>query len=86
MPISPEDLEMAMYGIRLLVFIETEPQSNKYHQVILNPKQFRSVSKILGRVISKEGSKEIKEMVISEEIYTLPDLQEIDYEEVLEKV
>tara|TARA_Y100000310_G_C20387157_1_gene670989 strand:+ start:410 stop:610 length:201 start_codon:yes stop_codon:yes gene_type:complete len=58
-----------IYSTRLLVFIESEPQSNKYQQVILTPKQFKEVSDD----ISLEGDK----LRLSKEIYKLPDLREV---------
>lgn len=40
------DLE-DLYTVRLVVMLEDEPQSNRYHQVILNPEQFRMLSLFL---------------------------------------
>jgi len=33
-----------IYEQRLLVFMETEPQSGKYNQVLLDPESFKKVS------------------------------------------
>lgn len=66
-----------LYGIRMLVFLEVEPQSNRYTQVLLNPKQFKIISGTIGTVIGVEEEKEIVKWTCSEEEYTLPDLQEI---------
>lgn len=74
------ELRNAMYGIRVLVFIETDPQSNKYNQVLLNPEQFKAMTDTICR---KEGKQldndlELTMMETSDEVYELPDLQEID--------
>ena len=71
-----------LYSTRLLVFIEEEPQSNQYRQVILNKEQFKKVSDAV-ITIEKEKDEHGMEMVSfkhSEELYELPDLIEINYE------
>lgn len=37
----------ALYETRLIILIETNPQSNVYRQLILDPKQFKRVSHCL---------------------------------------
>jgi len=66
-----------LYGIRTLVFQETEPQSNKYYQVILNQEEFKRMSLSLGSVVGeiRKGIDAVQ-LKISEETYDLPDLQE----------
>lgn len=66
-----------LYETRMLVFMETSPQSNKYNQVMLTPEQYKAVSGEISTLISvdKENpNKEIRELDLSEEVYTLPDL------------
>lgn len=79
MDIDPTEI----YGTRLLLFMENEPQSNKYRQIILGPEEFKRVSGSFG----KQTGKKIKVMghkvdeidvAMSDEIYDLPDLKEID--------
>ncbi len=78
MNIDPKEL----YIQRMLVFLETEPQSNKYHQVMLNAEQFKKVSDAI--IVSTKPDASLKpgydmaEIEMSEEEYTLPDLQDIN--------
>lgn len=74
-----EKLEYSdIYGLRTLVFVEKEPQSNKYFQVLLSPEMFKNmtatISKPTGRKL-ESGSDE-HELQTSEEEYDLPDLPE----------
>lgn len=68
-----------LYGTRLLCFLEEEPQSNNYRQVILNSEQFKNFSLSLGKVTDQNGNDQTVEFQMSEEIYKLPDLPEIYY-------
>lgn len=68
-----------LYGTRLLVFLEDSPQSNQYHQVILNPTQFKRVSDAISNVVGRNGDDEDVEMELSVDTYKLPDLQEITH-------
>ena len=65
-----------LYTTRLLVFLETEPQSNEYRQVILNKEEFKAFSMSLGKVTEKNGKDEVVEINLSEDIHSLPDLIE----------
>lgn len=69
-----------LYGVRLLVFQETEPQSNKYRQVLLDKEQFKKVSFDTSKLTGKKIMDNIDEctVMLSDEIYTLPDLKEIN--------
>lgn len=69
--------DSVLYSTRLLVFIETEPQSNKYRQLVLTPEEFKNVSFSIGKVTNKVGNGEQVEVKMSEEIWELPDLPEI---------
>lgn len=68
-----------LYEQRLVVMLETEPQSNKYWQVILDEEQFKKVSNAVSEVFPKgdptdlKPGYEIKVMTLSEEEYELPD-------------
>lgn len=66
-----------LWVTRLLVFLETSPQSDTYHQVILNPEQFKAVSDAIAEVLSTQGDMETINIELSAETYKLPDLQEI---------
>lgn len=77
-----------LYGQRILVFFENEPQSNKYHQVLLTPDMYRAMTATIckkrGETFTLERNNEgrfepkIEQMEIktSEEEYSLPDLSE----------
>ena len=71
-----EDLKSVIYEQRLLVFIEQEPQSNKYCQVIFTQDEFKKLSDTIGKEngLTEDGL-EKRIMCESEEEYTLPDLQ-----------
>lgn len=73
------NIRNVMYGTRMLVFIEEEPQSNKYRQVLLNAEQFKKVSDSIIKIEKQadENGQEIVSFDQSEESYTLPDLKEI---------
>lgn len=68
--------EHEIYSTRMLIFIEDEPQSNQYHQLILTEDEFKKTAMTIGRVV-KTGEVETVELQESEELYTLPDLPEI---------
>lgn len=74
-------LEVEINELRLLVFLEVEPQSNKYNQVLLTSEQFKKVSD--GIVVEKVPTLDMKDgfeswtNYQSEEEYVLPDLQSI---------
>lgn len=70
-----------LYSIRTLVFQETEPQSNKYKQIIFTPEEFKRTAETIGKIIKKstdESHIDIIEVTLSDEVYMLPDLPEIN--------
>ena len=73
------------YGLRVLVFMETAPQSNKYHQILLTPKMYKEMTATICRPTGKMVREGVEEQSIqtSEEEYALPDLQ-VAYSEVVE--
>ncbi len=77
-----DDIGVSLHELRLLVFLETEPQSGKFNQVLLNARQFKKVSDATGeKTGNDEDLKEGFEMYstnLSEEEYDLPDLQSIN--------
>lgn len=79
-----EEILTSVNECRLLVFLETNPQTNTYNQVILSPEQFKKVSDATGeKTDNNQNLKEGFEMfktTLSEEKYILPDLQSISYE------
>lgn len=69
--------EYDIYGTRLLLFVEIDPQSNTYRQVCLSAEEFKNVSLAFGKVVSREGNKQEIELQMSEETYDLPDFPEM---------
>lgn len=80
---QPIDIQ-ELYSTRLLIFLEDAPQSNNYHQIILNGEEFKTVSLTIGKILSKNGVMENVQVQMSEETYKLPDLREIEGDYVLE--
>lgn len=78
MEINHEDL----YSVRILVFIETEPQSNRYKQICFSPEKYSEVTKAIskGAVEVDTGLFE-QQLPFSFETYTLPDLPDIYFPE-----
>ena len=74
------NLRHALYGIRTLIFIEDTPQSNKYRQVIVGPKKYKKISDAIsqGKIKGKDGDLQIVAIEMSDELYNLPDLTELD--------
>ncbi len=68
-----------LYIQRLIVLLETEPQSNKYNQIILDPKQFKEVSNTIMYQFEQIKDENIREgyeivnLTLSEEEYSLPE-------------
>jgi hypothetical protein len=82
-PMREEDkglisIEDQLFNIRMLIFFEASPQSNKYNQVLLTPEQFKKVSKTIEDIFPSEpaGEKVNVSIETSTEVYTLPDLKE----------
>ncbi len=70
-----------LYETRMLIFIETGPQTNKYKQVLVTGEQFKIVSDAISTISSteqdlKEGM-EARDVDLSDETYELPDLNSI---------
>lgn len=65
-----------LYTIRTLIFLETKPQSNEYHQVMLDQETFKKVTEVMSTLV-KEGDIQEVSLDLSEETYKLPDLQDI---------
>lgn len=75
----------SLYELRMLVFLENEPQSNKYSQVILNNEQFKKLSDCIAEIMggnvkndSLRNNYVETDITLSEENYWLPDLQSIN--------
>lgn len=76
------DLHTQIFEQRVLIFMETAPQSNKYNQVYLTPEQFKKVSDTICSIVKtdvelRDGIEAVS-IVTSQEEYTLPDLQSIN--------
>lgn len=65
-----------LYTVRTLIFLETEPQSNEYHQVMLDQETFKKVTEVMSTLV-KEGEIQEVNLDLSEETYKLPDLKDI---------
>lgn len=77
-----KDLGLHIHEQRLLVFLETEAQSNKYNQVLLDEKQFKQVSDAIIKEsrVGEDLKPDMEEVRLetSQEEYSLPDLQSIN--------
>ncbi len=64
--------------LRMLMFLETEPQSNKYRQVLLKKKHYKGVTEAIskGIVVDRTGNIETLALKLSDVVYTLPDLDQ----------
>lgn len=73
---NAQEIGSLIYEQRVLVFIEIEPQSNQFRQVLLDNEQFKKVTTLFGTLLkTDEKGLEHYEMKESDEIYNLPDLQ-----------
>ena len=79
-PIKIEHTDI--YGVRVLVFMEIEPQSNKYYQILLTPDMYKNMTATIAHPTGKLTESGLDEYALntSEEEYVLPDLSEA-YEE-----
>ncbi len=69
-----------LYTIRMLLFMETNPQSNKYRQVLLTRGEYKDVGRCFGKIVPGKGKDQEVIVRESDEIYTLPDLQDVHIE------
>jgi len=78
---TADDFFGRFYTQRLLVFLEEEPQSNTYRQVLLSADDYKRVSDAISiEAFKNPAFKEDYEQVmlaLSDDIYPLPDLQGI---------
>ena len=69
----------SLYESRLfLIFLEENPLTNKYRQVLLSPKQYRMILTTLQSIFPteiKNGFVNGNKFKQSKEVYSLPDLQ-----------
>ncbi len=78
--INERDLWEELYTTRLLVFIETAPQSNKYRQVMLNPEEFKKMSFSIGHTVEiLPNGDQRTEANFSNDTYDIPDVPQIYY-------
>ena len=65
-----------IFGLRMVVLLESEPQSNRYMQVALSPEQFLELSnkfgEIMGEEVTEDGLRKGMYQLMSDEI-VLPD-------------
>ncbi len=77
-----DELEAALHSTRLLVFLEKEPLSNEYSQVMLDPEQFKHFSFSLGKIVARHDPSDPRKIDkvavdITPETFKLPDLPQI---------
>jgi hypothetical protein len=75
MKLTDEQLS-EIFGLRMVVLLESEPQSDKYRQVVLNADQFLALSNAFGEIMEeKVNSDNLREgtYLLQEEEITLPD-------------
>ncbi len=72
-----DELAFQLYEMRMLVFLEIAPQSNKYRQVLLSPKEYKKMSFSFGEFKKRKDSKFDSSVMCSEKIFDLPDLTAI---------
>ena len=67
-----------LYRNRLLVFLETAPQSNKYFQVYFSPKDFERVLNAVDKTfpLIAPNVRSIN-LHVSNETYDIPDLKQV---------
>ena len=65
-----------IFGLRMVVLLESEPQSNRYMQVALSPEQFLELSnkfgEIMGEEVTEDGLRKGMYQLMLDEI-VLPD-------------
>lgn len=79
---QPIDTEL-LYEKRMLIFIEEEPQSNEYRQVMFDKNQFKKISDAILSPIYEDKARdgfEICAVNLSDDTYRLPDLNTINNE------
>lgn len=62
---------------RVLVFLETGPQTNKYQQIYFTGEEFKKMSRTIGTIVKKVGNLEHIALNLSPEVFALPDLEPI---------
>ncbi len=74
-----------LYHVRFLCFVEKEPQSNQYHQILFTQKQFSELSDLFEGMFPKEkghkcGNPKCKGTLlkVSDNTFKLPDVQEVN--------
>lgn len=81
--LSDRDFNL-LYEDRLLFFIEREPHSNKYSQIILTEKEYMLISTFITNLFkceTREGIMYAEKIPQSTEEYRLPDLQARKYKQ-----
>lgn len=65
---------------RVLVFVEIESNTNKYHQIYLTRNQYKDLTSVIGVLTDQkdEYGDSIMQTVESEDIYDLPDLRHVN--------
>ena len=43
-----------VFGLKMVILMESEPQSDHYHQLVLNKDQFKTVSDVIADTIGKK--------------------------------
>lgn len=65
-----------LYELRIVVLMETAPQSNTYRQIILDQQQFLNMSQHLGKLVKKaEGDSSLDNYTVEFDEHTTYQLQ-----------
>lgn len=73
-----EEYSSTIFENRMLIFLEIEPQSNKYNQIYLNKEEYKEITSHIGVLTGKDGLLDIVKIESSVEEYALPDLQSVN--------
>ena len=64
-----------LYQVRMIILLETSPQSNKYEQMIFTNKQYSDITKFIHENVYTQNGEWTQMKTLNKEI-VLPDLQE----------
>jgi len=64
-----------LYQVRMIILLETSPQSNKYEQMIFTNKQYSDITKFIHENVYTKTGEWCQMKTLNKEI-VLPDLQE----------
>lgn len=63
-----------LYTIRMFIYLESSPQSNKYHQIILTREKYKKLSQFMfENIMDKCDDCDKKAWEVEDEFISLPD-------------